>query len=80
MRQIFADKKSILAEKRLLILCATDGQPTDLQGNDDCEGLKRLLNNERSEKCHVSFLYCSDDQYSIEWLNELDEECDRVDV
>jgi len=49
-------------------------------GRDDKAGLKRVLQNERSSKVHVEFLVCTDDNQSVEYLNEWDDQLINCDV
>ncbi|KAJ3136370.1 hypothetical protein HK100_001747 [Physocladia obscura] len=69
--------------KKLLILIATDGQPTTSTGQIDKEGLKRVLVHERGNvpgEIPVCFLVCTDDDYEIEYLNEWDNVILDLDV
>ena len=47
LRQVLQDKHSQIHERKLLILLATDGVPTDEQGRPDIRTLQQVLTNER---------------------------------
>ncbi|KAJ3342975.1 hypothetical protein HDU83_005852 [Entophlyctis luteolus] len=68
--------------KKLLVLIATDGQPTTPEGRIDKEGLKELLMYQRGQPGDVlvSFLVCTDDDREIEYLNEWDKNVRDLDV
>lgn len=82
LRQVLTDKKSSLLEKKLLILVATDGLPTDERGNDDRAGLKRFLGTERQpvDRIPVTILAVTDDDQTMEFLNSLDAQLQFFDV
>ncbi|KAJ3393196.1 HBS1-like protein [Entophlyctis sp. JEL0112] len=68
--------------KKLLILIATDGQPTTETGSIDKDGLKNVLVNERGRPgdVPVTFLVCTDDDDEIQYLNEWDNVIRDLDV
>ncbi|KAI9335961.1 hypothetical protein BDR26DRAFT_920296 [Obelidium mucronatum] len=85
LRQVLAEKwhcQPVGERKKLLVLIATDGQPTDDQGNIDKHGLKRALEQERGRPgdIPVAFLVCTDDDHEIEYLNEWDNSIRDLDV
>ncbi|KAJ3060136.1 hypothetical protein HDU99_006061, partial [Rhizoclosmatium hyalinum] len=73
LRQVIREKWN-REGKKLLILIATDGQPTTDSGELDKNGLKQLLMNERGGKGEipVAFLACTDDDSEVDYLNEWD--------
>ena len=72
--------ESELNYKGRIIIIATDGEPTDDNNRSDIRRLKNVLLNERKINDYVSFLACTDDDNSIEYLNKWDKEIARVDV
>ena len=69
------------SDKRLLVFVATDGAPTDNNGNVDIRGLENLMRNERqSNTTYVTFLACTDDDESIGYLSQWDRTMMNVDV
>ncbi|KAI8616349.1 hypothetical protein BC830DRAFT_1118338 [Chytriomyces sp. MP71] len=68
--------------KKLLILIATDGEPTTDDGMDDKQGLKQVLIHERGARGDVlvTFLACTDDNSEIEYLTLWDKKIPDVDV
>ncbi|CAF0876425.1 unnamed protein product [Adineta steineri] len=82
LRRILKDKQNEIQERKLLIIIATDGQPTDDYGTTDIEALERVLKNERKppERVLVTFCACTDDDQAVGYLNKWDEKIPYVDV
>ena len=82
LRRIFqaaASKRG--SDKRLLAFVATDGAPTDANGNVDIRGLENLMRNERqAATTFVTFLACTDDEASVSYLSQWDRTMQNVDV
>jgi len=53
MRQILQDKKNEIKERKLLILLATDGEPTDDEGHLKIDELRYVLEYERKPKDRI---------------------------
>ncbi|CAF2138090.1 unnamed protein product [Rotaria magnacalcarata] len=69
------------SNKRLLVFIATDGAPTDNLGNVDIKSLENLMRNERqANSIYVTFLACTDDDSSVEYLSQWDRSMVNVDV
>ncbi|CAF5038671.1 unnamed protein product, partial [Rotaria sp. Silwood1] len=69
------------SDKRLLVFVATDGEPTDPNGNVDIQGLENLMRNERqANTTYVTFLSCTDDVSSVAYLSQWDRTMINVDV
>jgi len=69
--------------KPVLLVIATDGQPTTKQGRLDHQGFRRTLEsvvNYPHRSFRVQFLACSDQEEDVGWLNTLDREVKHVDV
>jgi hypothetical protein len=82
LRAVLKEKAQIIREKKLLIVIATDGQPTDDRGEVDISTLKHILQSERNpiDRIFVSFLACTDDKSTMEYLNKWDKELANLDV
>ncbi len=61
LRQILQDKKKEIEERKLLILLATDGAPTDDQGHVKVDELRRVLKYERipTDRIPVTIIACT---------------------
>ena len=68
-----------LGERRLLLVIATDGQPTDDVGNVNIPAFLRLLRS-KGPNVYVQIMACTDDDDSVAWLNEADRDIPLVDV
>lgn len=68
-----------LNEKKLLIIIATDGEPTDDVGRPNVKSFKRTLKS-RSNKCFTTIVACTDDDDSIGYLNRWDRSIKNLDV
>lgn len=79
LKQILRDKAAIIREKKMLILIATDGQPTDEIGNDATKEFFHCLKT-RPIGVHVSIIACTDDDSTMKYLNNIDTIIPAVDV
>ena len=68
-----------LTEQKLLIIIATDGEPTDDQGRTAITQFKKALQR-RTNKMYTTILVCTDDDESVDYLNRWDNELPRLDV
>ncbi len=68
------------AEKRVLIVISTDGEPYDINGYDNPQRFKQLLKNRDSDKFFISIIACSDDKQDIHYLEDLDKYIKHLDV
>ncbi len=61
LRQVLQDKKKEIEERKLLILLATDGVPTDDQGHAKVDELRRVLKHERipTDRIPVTIIACT---------------------
>ncbi|CAF3705060.1 unnamed protein product [Rotaria sp. Silwood1] len=82
LRRIFQSQASKPgSDKRLLVFVATDGAPTDPNGNVDVQSLENLMRNERqANTTYVTFLACTDDESSVAYLSQWDRTMMNVDV
>ena len=68
-------------EKKLLVLVATDGKPTDEDGEEEVDKLEQLLKETRnSNTTYVSFLLCTDEQECVDYMAQWDRDMVHVDV
>ena len=70
---------AILGERKLLIILATDGEPTDSSGRVNIIQFEQLLAS-RPPIVFTNIICCSDDESSIGYLNRLDTQLPRLDV
>jgi hypothetical protein len=68
-----------LGNKNLLIIIATDGEPTDDSGYSNIPEFKQTLLN-RPTNVFTNIVACTNDERSIGYLNGLDRELPRLDV
>ncbi|CAF1563811.1 unnamed protein product [Rotaria sp. Silwood1] len=80
LRRIIAAKRNQSFEKKLLILIATDGAPTDAYGNSDVGTLEAVLRHERTPQTYVTFLACTDDLPTVNYLSNWDKMMPNLDV
>lgn len=68
-------------DKKLLVFVATDGKPTNDEGDEDIGEFESLMRYARNAKTtYVSFLLCTDDPVSVGYLEGWDKSMDNVDV
>ena len=76
-------KRFNIYDRKLLVLIATDGLPTDENGQNDLDGLERVLLHERYpsiDRMFVTFIACTDDLQVVAYLNQFDKQIPYVDV
>ncbi len=61
LRRVLHDKKHEIEERKLLILLATDGVPTDNQGHRDIRSFEYVLRNERkpTNRIPITIIACT---------------------
>jgi hypothetical protein len=79
LQYVLAANREALRERKLLLLIATDGQPTDDNGNVNIEGFLQALRL-KPAACFVQIMACTDDEASVAYLNEADSSIERLDV
>ena len=68
-------------DKKLLVFVATDGMPTDDNGNDDgYEFRKTMIEKRQIDTTYVSFLLCTDDPIRVNRFMVWDKQMNNVDV
>ncbi|CAF3791011.1 unnamed protein product [Rotaria sp. Silwood1] len=82
LRKILKDKRNQIRERKLLILLATDGEPTDDMGKPRIDELRQCLLRERipTERIPVTIIACTDDKNSMSYLNDWDKVIPNLDV
>lgn len=83
LNEVLHMKRSQIQERKLLILIATDGLPTNDNGQNDLIQLENVLRNERYpsiDRIYITFIACTDDLQSVGYLNEFDKKVPYVDV
>ena len=68
-------------DKKLLVFVATDGKPSNNEGDNVVDELESLMRHTRNAKTtYVSFLLCTDDPESVGYLEGWDKTMVNVDV
>ena len=73
------NQPNVLNGKNLLLVIATDGEPTDMNGYPNIPEFKQCLFN-RPANVFTTIVACTSDQQSVGYLNGLDKELPRLDV
>jgi hypothetical protein len=76
---ILREKAAVIAERKMLLVIVTDGEPTDTSGRVDIPSFTRVL-RDRPANVFVSIVACTDDEGSVGYLNKLDRAVPRLDV
>jgi hypothetical protein len=76
---LHANSNTTLGERKLLILIATDGEPTDERGRPAIKEFKQIM-MQRSVNCYTTVVACTDDNSSLDYLNRWDRCIPRLDV
>ncbi|CAF3027656.1 unnamed protein product [Rotaria sp. Silwood2] len=82
LRQVLKDKRNEIQERKLLILLATDGAPTDDNGQPRVDELRKFLLQERkpTDRIPVTIIACTDDDECMSYLNNWDKDIPNLDV
>lgn len=80
MQQVLASKADVLKERKLLVILATDGRPTDDLGNDQAPQFPAFIKS-KPGSLYLSIVACTDDDQAVNFLDELMEmKIPNVDV
>jgi len=83
LREIFESNLAteVHRDKKLLVFVATDGLPTNDDGETNLEELVDVMNvTRRIDRTYVSFLLCTDDPVVVKVFNNWDRTMVNVDV
>jgi hypothetical protein len=82
LRQVLQAKQLEIQERKLLVLIATDGVPTNDNGQQDTKTLEHALRHERNpiNRIPVTIIACTDDHDCIGYLNNWDKKIPSLDV
>jgi hypothetical protein len=83
LTEVLNIKRPHVHDRKLLVLIATDGLPTDDNGQNDLHRLERVLRTERHpsvDRIYISFIACTNDLQSVGYLNQFDKKIPYVDV
>ncbi|CAF1491582.1 unnamed protein product [Adineta steineri] len=82
LRHVLQAKQLEVQERKLLILIATDGIPTNDSGQQDTKTLENILRHERKpiNRIPVTIIACTDDDECIGYLNNWDKKIPNLDV
>lgn len=76
LRKIISKK----SETPRLIIIATDGEPTDQRGQTNIPEFRRVLERERNRNDYVTILACTDNDDTMDYLNDWDVKIPHLDV
>eukprot|EP01103_Thecamoeba_quadrilineata_P005212 TRINITY_DN15038_c0_g1_i1.p1 TRINITY_DN15038_c0_g1~~TRINITY_DN15038_c0_g1_i1.p1 ORF type:complete len:288 (-),score=32.97 TRINITY_DN15038_c0_g1_i1:144-1007(-) len=90
-KQVLSDNAQEISERGLLIIIATDGEPTDDSNRTNIREFKQALTTVKSKyentraagysgKVYTNIIACTDDDQSMEYLNDWDNIIPRLDV
>lgn len=79
LNNLLRDNEAHLAERKLLILIATDGEPTNDKGKPAIDEFVEALRR-RSPRIYTTIIACTDDDDSVKYLNNLDKTLENLDV
>jgi len=79
IQTLFQEKEAVIRERKMLLIIATDGQPTDEKGNVQTAQFIELL-KKRPKNVFVSIIACTDDDNSVGYLNKIDRIVPGIDV
>lgn len=79
LQQVLNENNRYLIEKKLLIIIATDGEPTNDRGISAIQEFKQILIS-RSPKVFTTIVACTDDDDSVDYLNKWDRDLNNLDV
>jgi len=79
---IIYQHRSMLGERKLHTFIITDGEPTDDNGQSDKETFKRTIANRSPiDNLTISFLVCTDEKESVDYLDEwMEDKNMKIDV
>ncbi|CAF3460380.1 unnamed protein product [Rotaria sp. Silwood1] len=82
LRQVLHDKKQEIQKRKLLIVIATDGIPTDNNGQPNVQEFYQVLARERIpiDRVPVTIMACTDDNNCMSYLNDWDRAIPNLDV
>lgn len=70
------NRQTALAERKLLVVIVTDGEPTDDQGRGDVSGFRRSLES-RPPFVFTTIVSCTDEEDTMKYLNNWDKKIAR---
>ncbi|CAF0790949.1 unnamed protein product [Adineta ricciae] len=83
LRDVLTLKRAHILDRKLLLLIATDGLPTNDRGQSDLMALEKLLRHERDpfvDRIYIAFIACTNDLQSVGYLNRFDKTIPNIDV
>ena len=78
LRNVLAQSGNV-GENKLLVLIVTDGEPTTDSGQEDISGFKQSL-LQRNDRTYTTIVSCTDDDQTMNYLNNWDKTIPRLDV
>ena len=81
LRDVLQSRDLRREDEKFLIFIATDGMPTDNEGEPDLDNFRNVMDIERdASNTHVMFLICTDDEEVVDYLRSWDNRMKNVDV
>ena len=68
LTNLFNEKAAVLSERKLLLILATDGQPTDDNGNVQLQQFVSFIKN-KPKNLYLSIVACTDDDGAVDYLD-----------
>ena len=79
LNEVLNDNLFQLINRKLLIIIITDGEPTDSEGTINVQEFKDCL-LKRPSNVYTTIAACTDDDLSVEYLNNWDKEMPRLGI
>ena len=79
LNRVFQEKAAAIREKKVLLILATDGEPTTPTGAVNIPEFKAWVAN-RPSNLFMSVLVCTDDDATVAYLNAMDKSMKNFDV
>ncbi len=79
LNEVLNDNLFQLINRKLLIIIITDGEPTDSEGTINIQEFKDCL-LKRPSNVYTTIAACTDDDLSVEYLNNWDKEIPRLGI
>ncbi len=76
-QEVLRNNSNLDEKIKLLVIIVTDGEPTDRSGKVNIKQFKDCLLN-RPINVYTTIAVCTDDDYSVEYLNNWDKEMPRL--
>jgi hypothetical protein len=79
LNDVLVNYRNLEDKTNLLIIIVTDGEPTTSTGQVDINGFKQCL-KQRDSSTYTTIISCTDQDHTMEYLNNWDKTIPRLDV